>query len=87
VRLGRNGSRVEYAILMVVGFTTPVLGVAVYEWPATALIAVAAGAAAASPLTLIMTREDPRELIPALAGTSRVVGLYGLLLAAGLAFG
>ena len=87
VRLGRNASRVEYAILMVVGFTTPVLGVAVYEWPATALIAVAAGAAAASPLTLIMTKDDPRELIPALAGTARVVGLYGLLLAAGLAFG
>jgi len=87
VRLGRDGSRVEYAILMAVGFTVPILGVAVYEWPAAALIAVIAGAAAASPLTLIMTRDDPRELIPALAGTARVVGLYGFLLAVGLAFG
>ena len=87
VRLGRNGSRIEYAILMAAGFTVPVLGVGVYQWPPAALIALAAGAASVSPLTLIMTRDDPRELIPALAGTARVVGLYGLLLAAGLAFG
>ncbi len=87
VRLGRNGTRVEYAVLMAVGFTIPVLGVGVYEWPTAALIALIAGAAAVSPLTLIMTRDDPRELIPALTGTARVVGLYGLLLAAGLAFG
>lgn len=87
VRLGRNGSRVEYAVLMAVGFTVPVLGVGVYEWPPAALLALVAGAACVSPLTTIMTRDDPRELIPALAGTARVVGLYGLLLAAGLAFG
>ncbi len=87
VRLGRNGSRVEYAALLVVGFTVPVLGVGVYEWPAAGLIALIAGGAAASPLILIMTKDDPRELIPALAGTARVVGLYGLLLAAGLALG
>ena len=87
VRLGRNGSRVEYAILIALGFIVPVLGVGIYQWPAAALIALAAGAATVSPLTLIMTRDDPRELIPALAGTARVVGLYGLLLAGGLAFG
>ena len=87
VRLGRNGSRVEYAILMAVGLGVPVLGVGVYQWPAAALVALGAGAASVSPLTLIMTTDDPRELSPALAGTARVVGLYGVLLAAGLAFG
>ena len=87
VRFGRNWSRAEYAVLIAVGFVVPVLGVAVYEWPTAALIAFLAVGAAVSPLSLIMTRDDPRELIPALAGTARVVGLYGLLLAAGLTFG
>jgi len=87
VRFGRNGSRAEYAVLMAVGFVAPVLGVGLYQWPPAALIALAAGAASVSPVTLVMTRDDPRELIPALAGTARVVGLYGVLLAAGLAFG
>ncbi len=87
VRLGRNGSRVEYAFLMAFGFTIPVLGVGLYQWPPAALIALVAGAASVSPVTLIMATDDPRELIPALAGTARVVGLYGVLLAAGLAFG
>jgi 1,4-dihydroxy-2-naphthoate octaprenyltransferase len=87
VRLGRNGSRGEYTFLLAVGFIVPVLGVGICEWPPAALIALVAGAAAVPPLTLIMTEDDPRELIPALAGTARVVGLYGLLLAAGLAFG
>ena len=87
VRLGRNGSRAEYAVLMAVGFVAPVLGVGLYQWPPAALIALAAGAASVSPVTLIMTTNDPRELVPALAGTARVVGLYGVLLAAGLAFG
>ena len=87
VRMGRDGSRVEYAVLLAVGFIVPVLGVGVYEWPAATLIVLVAGGAAVSPVTLIMTKDQPRELIPALAGTARVVGLYGLLLAAGLAFG
>jgi 1,4-dihydroxy-2-naphthoate octaprenyltransferase len=87
VRMGRNGTRIEYALLMAVAFAVPVLGVAVYRWPPAALLGLAAGAAAVSPMSLIMTTEQARELIPALGGTARVVGLYGLLLAAGLAFG
>jgi 1,4-dihydroxy-2-naphthoate octaprenyltransferase len=87
VRLGRNGSRGEYAVLMAVGFVAPVLGVGLYQWPPAALIALAAGAASVSPATLVMITDDPREMVPALAGTARVVGLYGVLLAVGLAFG
>ncbi len=87
VRFGRNASRVQYALLIAGGLIVPVIGVALYEWPAAALLALAAGTASVSPLTLIMTRDEAKDLIPALAGTARLVGLYGLLLAAGLAFG
>jgi 1,4-dihydroxy-2-naphthoate octaprenyltransferase len=87
VRFGRKASRVQYALLMAVGFGVPIVGVGLYGWPAAALVVLVSAAAAVSPLTLIMTRDDPRDLIPALGGTARVVGLYGVLLAAGLAFG
>ena len=87
VRLGRDGSRIEYAALIAGGFIVPVLGVGVYQWPPAALLSLGAGVASVSPVTLIMTRNDAQDLVPALAGTARVVGLYGLLLAAGLAFG
>lgn len=87
VRLGRTGTRVEYALLMGVGFTAPVLGVAVYGWPPAALGALAAGVASIRPVTLILTRDKARDLVQALGGTARVVALYGVLLGAGLAFG
>jgi len=87
VRFGRGASRVQYALLMATGFAVPIVGVGLYGWPAAALVVLVSAAAAVSPLTLIMTRDDPRDLIPALGGTARVVGLYGVLLAAGLALG
>lgn len=87
VRIGRLGSRIEYALLMGVGFAVPVLGVALYAWPGTALVALGAGVASITPVTLVMTKDDARELVPALPGTARVVALYGVLLAVGLAFG
>ena len=87
VRLGRLGSRIEYVLLMGVGFTVPVLGVALYGWPGPALVALGAGIAAITPVTLVMTKDDARELVPALPGTARVVALYGVLLGVGLAFG
>ena len=87
VRLGRLGTRIEYALLMSVGFVVPVLGVAIYGWPPAALWALGAGVASIPPVTLVLTRDDARDLVPALAGTARVVALYGVLLGAGLAFG
>ena len=87
VRLGRLGSRIEYVLLMGVGFAVPVLGVALYGWPETALVALGAGIASITPVTLVMTKDNARELVPALPGTARVVALYGVLLSVGLAFG
>ncbi len=87
VRLGRLGSRIEYVLLMGVGFAVPVLGVSLYVWPWPALVALGAGIAAITPVTLVMTKDDARELVPALPGTARVVALYGVLLGVGLAIG
>jgi 1,4-dihydroxy-2-naphthoate octaprenyltransferase len=87
VRVGRLGSRIEYVLLMAVGFSVPVLGVALYGWPPSALIALGAGLASIKPVAIILTRDDARELVPALPGTARVVALYGVLLGLSLAFG
>ena len=43
--------------------------------------------AAPDPWRRVMAFEDRRTLNPALGGTARVVGLYGLLLGAALALG
>ena len=87
VRWGRMASRVEYAFLVAVGLCTPVLGVALFGWPFASLAALLAGFFALGPLRLIMTRDGAEDLVPTLPGTARMVGLYGLLLALGLAFG
>lgn len=86
VRLGLLGSRIEYVMLVAVGFSVPLLGVSLYGWPRPALVALVAGLAAITPVTLIMTKEEARELVPALPGTARVVALYGVLLGLSLAF-
>ena len=85
VRLGRFGSRIEYALLMAVGFSVPVLGVALFGWPRLALVALAAAVASITPVALVMTKDDARELVPALPGTARIVALYGVLLGLSLA--
>ena len=87
VRWGRMASRVEYAFLVAVGLSTPVLGVALFGWPSASLAALLAGFFALGPMRLIMTRDEAEDLVPTLPGTARMVGLYGLLLALGLAFG
>jgi len=87
VRLGRTASRTEYVLLMVVGFMVPVLGVAVYGWPRLALLPLLACFVSLRPVTVVMTESDASALVPALAGTARVVALYGLLFGFGLAFG
>ncbi len=86
VRLGRFGSRIEYALLMAVGFSVPIVGVALYGWPRAALVALLAGAASVTPVGLVMTKDRATDLVPALPGTARVVAIYGVLLGLSLAF-
>ncbi|WP_420450056.1 1,4-dihydroxy-2-naphthoate polyprenyltransferase [Candidatus Palauibacter sp.] len=83
VRLGRTGTCVEYSLLLVVAAAIPPAGAVAGLWPAGALLACAAVLLAAPALHTVWRHEDPRALNPALAGTARAAGAYGLLFAVG----
>ncbi len=85
VRLGRSGTRVEYLALLAFAGVAPLLGVALFGWPPGALLALVAMATARQPVSRVLGADDPRALMPALGQTARLAGLYGLLLALGVA--
>lgn len=87
VRLGVAGTRLEYAILLAVALAVPLVGLAWLAWPLASLTALLVAPLCVSPLRRVLRFGDPRELLPALGETSRVVALYGVFLAAGLALG
>jgi 1,4-dihydroxy-2-naphthoate octaprenyltransferase len=87
VILGPTGTRAEYIILLFVALLIPVVGVARFGWPLSSLAAVLVTPLCISPIQRVLTHEHPAELLPALGETSRVVALYGALLALGLAVG
>jgi 1,4-dihydroxy-2-naphthoate octaprenyltransferase len=87
VRLGRRGTQVQYAALVAVALAVPPLGVVALDWPSPTLAALVALPLAASPARAVFRHAHPRELLPALGGTARVLAVYGLALAAGLALG
>lgn len=87
VRLGRRGSRWEYALLLGVAVAVPIVGIRIYDWPLLVLLSLGAMPVAHDAVRRIMTEDDPRSLMPALGGTARMVALYGGFLALGLALG
>jgi 1,4-dihydroxy-2-naphthoate octaprenyltransferase len=87
VRLGVAGTRVEYLLLLGVALAVPPVGLAWLDWPRAALAALAVVPLCIGPVRRVLAFQDPRELFPALGETSRVVALYGALLALGLALG
>ena len=87
VRLGAGGTKVEFVLMLAVACAVPLVGVTRFGWPAASLVALLAVAGAVRPLRTVLGYEHPRELIPALGGTARVVALYGGLLALGLGLG
>jgi 1,4-dihydroxy-2-naphthoate polyprenyltransferase len=87
VRLGRRGTRVEYVLLLAVAAAVPVVGFLAFDWPPTVFLALIVAPLCFRPLQAVLSATDPRELIPALGATARVVALYGVLLALGLALG
>lgn len=87
VRLGERGTRAEYMTLLALGALVPPLGIVWFGWPAATLLALVALVGAVAPLRAVFTFREPRQLLPALGGTARVVALYGALLGSALAFG
>jgi len=85
VRLGVQGTRVEYALLMTVAFLVPPVGVVTLAWPRWTLATLLVVPLATAPLRRVLGFTEPRELLPALGETSRVVAVYGALLGLGLA--
>ncbi|MGE0158036.1 MAG: 1,4-dihydroxy-2-naphthoate polyprenyltransferase [Gemmatimonadales bacterium] len=85
VRIGRTGTRVEYALLLMVAALVPVAGVAALGWPASALAALIALFFGIAPARTVFMHRDPRELMAALGGTARLLAVYGVALALGLA--
>lgn len=87
VRIGPSASKVEYALLFLVAFAVPVVGMVVLGWPPTALAPLLVVPAAIRPLRTVFSYRQAAELLPTLGQTARVVALYGGLLALGLAVG
>ena len=87
VRIGRTGTKLEYGAALALAALVPPLGVAALGWPLATLGALLAAPLAAAPLRVVLRRRAPSELIPALAGTARLVAVYGALLALGFAAG
>ena len=88
VIVGPTGSRVEYGLLLLLAAAVPPVGVLAFDWPAAALAALAAMALAPGPARRVFgtdPRRDAASLDPAVGGTARVLGAYGVLLALGLA--
>ena len=87
VRLGATGTKIQYVLMLLVAVVVPVIGWRVYEWPLATLAALLVAPLSVAPLKKVLGFADPRELLPALGETARIVAIYGVLLGAGLAFG
>lgn len=88
VRIGPTGTKVEFLLLLLLGFAVPFLGVAWYDWAPWTFLTLAAALLLIEPLRTVMTFSpdtDPRSLIPSLGKTAQAAGLYGLLLGVTLA--
>ena len=85
VRLGRSGTRVLYAALVVGALTTIAVFAVLRITPIATLLALAAAPLAVSPLRLVMRTVEGPPLIAALRATARLHLAVGVLLAIGAA--
>jgi 1,4-dihydroxy-2-naphthoate octaprenyltransferase len=87
VRLGRRGTEVEYVLLLALSIAVPPAGVLALGWPVASLAALVTLPLMGAPARAVFAHAHARDLLPALGDTARVLAVYGVVLAAGLAFG
>jgi 1,4-dihydroxy-2-naphthoate polyprenyltransferase len=87
VRFGRDFARREYAFLLGVSYATPLaIWLAGLAGPSI-LLPLTTAPLARTPLLLALGADEPAELNRCLAGTARLLLVFGLALAAGIALG
>jgi 1,4-dihydroxy-2-naphthoate polyprenyltransferase len=86
VRLGRTGTVAEYTGLMAVAYAVPVVLVLTGALSPWALLPLASAPRAVTLFRRVRDRRG-RELNPALGGTARLLFLFGVLFALGIALG
>jgi 1,4-dihydroxy-2-naphthoate octaprenyltransferase len=84
VRIGREAARRLYVAMLTGAFAALPLTLWLADGPACALIGVVAAPLAAKPVRAVLERTDGPALNRALAGTGALLGVFSLLLSAGL---
>jgi 1,4-dihydroxy-2-naphthoate octaprenyltransferase len=84
VRLGRDRTRQFYVALLAAAAVALPLGLLVSSGPAWALLGLLAFPLARRPLDAVLNRTDGPALNGALAGTGALLGVFSLLVSAGL---
>ena len=87
VRLGRGRTQTLYIALLAGAFVVVPFAVAWCDGPALALISLISAPLAIKPLSAVRTRTDGPSLNAALAGTGALLGVFSVLLSAGLVLG
>lgn len=83
VRLGERRTRVLYLALVIAAAVCVIVLMLTYS--RTAVLALASFALAVTPVRIVMSGAQGRDLIPALKGTGVLVLVYGIVLGAALA--
>jgi 1,4-dihydroxy-2-naphthoate octaprenyltransferase len=84
VRIGRDGARRLYLGLIGVAYLCLVVTLAAHGGPWWALLGLLSAPMALRPASAVLTRTDGRALNGALAGTGALLGVFSLLVSAGL---
>ncbi len=87
VRLGRTLTKLEYLLMLSISISVPLLGWMVLDWPVAVLSSLLVIPLSVSPVKKVIGYAEAHDLLPALAETAQLVGVYGLALAAGFALG